>query len=221
MKAIANLIDESLFAENVAAPLHVGGQPALLPDVTAVILAGGQSRRMGRNKAVLPYGGVPLIERIYRQVNELCADTVVVTNTPELYPFLPCPKVKDLYPGMGPLAGIHAALTHSRTRYILTVACDMPWISPALFRALAREARGWDVVIPEGDHGMEPLHALYSRDCLPAIEAMLQQERRRVVSFFDQVRVKVFPMEQTARHDPSLRAFRNINTVQEYLALES
>ncbi|MCM0082982.1 molybdenum cofactor guanylyltransferase [Geomonas sp. Red32] len=219
MEAIAQQLPESLLIGTAGHPereVH----PGLLPGVTAVILAGGQSRRMGSNKAVLPYGGVPLIERIYRQVSELCAETVVVTNTPELYPFLPCPKVKDVYPGMGPLAGIHAALSQSRTRYILTVACDMPWISPALFRALAAEPGGWDVVIPEGDHGMEPLHALYSRDCLPAIESMLKQERRRVVSFFDQVRVKVFPMEQTVQHDPSLRAFRNINTVQEYLALQ-
>ncbi|MBJ6727122.1 molybdenum cofactor guanylyltransferase [Geomonas sp. Red875] len=194
---------------------HAAG-PELLPNVTGVILAGGQSRRMGSNKAVLPYGGVPLIERIYRQMSELFVETVVVTNTPELYPFLPCPKVKDQYPGMGPLAGIHAALNYSRTRYIAVVACDMPWISTRLIRELAGFRDGSDVILPEGDHGLEPLHAIYSKECIPFIEESLNADRRRIVSFFDRVKVQVMTLDQTSQIEPSLRAFRNINTVQEY-----
>ncbi|HJV64342.1 MAG TPA: molybdenum cofactor guanylyltransferase [Geomonas sp.] len=199
---------------------EVSSTSGLLPGVTGVILAGGASRRMGSNKAVLPYGGTTLIERIYRQVSTLCAEVMVVTNTPEVYPFLPCPKVQDIYPGMGPLAGIHAALSQSRTGYILAVACDMPWINPALVRALASGREGWDVVIPEGEKGMEPLHALYSTRCLPAVEKALSDHRGRIVSFFDDVRVKVLLLSETAQLDPGLRAFRNINTVQDYLALE-
>lgn len=194
--------------------------PGLLPNLTGVILAGGASRRMGQNKAVMPYGGVPLIERIFRQMSQICVEIVVVTNTPELYPFLPCPKVKDEIPGVGPLAGIHSALKYSRTRYIAVVACDMPWMSTDLIRTLALNRDGSDVVVPEGEKGMEPLHAVYSKNCLPAIEKAIAGGKGRIISFFEDVKVKVMPLQQTAEIDPSLRAFRNINTVQDYLALE-
>src|SRR6185369_5471024 len=130
-------------------------------DVTAVILAGGQSSRMGSNKALLPYRGGRFIEAIHRQLLELFPQVLLVTNNPEQYEFLNCRKVADCFPGMGALAGLHAGLHHATTPYIFAVACDMPYLNSALIRRLAALRHDADVIIPQGENGLEPLHAIY------------------------------------------------------------
>ena len=187
--------------------------------VTGVILAGGRSSRMGSNKALLPYQGGRFIEAIHQQLAELFGEVLVVTNAPEQYAFLPCRKVADLYPGMGALAGLHAGLKHSTAPHIFAVACDMPYLNASLIRRLALLRGEADVVIPEGDQGLEPLHALYGKGCLPFMEQALAADRRRIVSFFPQVRVRRFAREQVAAIDPGFDSFRNINTPAEYYDL--
>lgn len=189
--------------------------------VTGVILAGGQSSRMGSNKALLPYRGGRFIEAIHHLLSELCDDLLLVTNTPEQYDFLPIRMASDLFPGMGALAGIHAALAHSRTSHILAVACDMPYLNPSLIRYLMARRDMADIIIPESAHGLEPLHAIYSRTCLQHAEASLQTGRRRIVSFFDQVSTHVVPFGQVLMLDPENLSFSNINTPQEYFGLRS
>lgn len=184
--------------------------------VTGVILAGGVSSRMGSNKALLPYRGGRFIEAIHRQLAEIFPEVLLVTNTPEQYQFLPCRKVADLIPGMGPLAGIHSGLYHSTSRYVFAVACDMPYLNEELVKYLAARAAGNDVVIPESDKGVEPLHAVYGREALDAIEDALVAGHQRIVSFFDRVRVAKVAREEVALFDPEFRAFRNINTPEEY-----
>lgn len=187
--------------------------------VTGVILAGGASSRMGSNKALLPYRGGRFIESIHRLLDELFDEVLLVTNTPERYDFLPCRKVADLHPGMGALAGLHAGLQQSRTPYIFAVACDMPYLNRDLIAMLADCRELGDVVIPHGEKGPEPLHALYGKGCLPAMERALQAGRRRIVSFFDEVRVRDVPPDQVARIDRRFDSFKNINTPEEYFAL--
>lgn len=192
-----------------------------IPGVTGVILAGGKSLRMGSNKALLPHRGGRFIETVYRQLAEIFAQVMVVTNEPELFPFLPCRKVPDIFPGMGALAGIHAGLHHSPTSRIFAVACDMPSLHTALIGPLAAQAPGADVVIPESPHGLEPLHALYHRSCLPAIEEALRSGDGKITSFFKQVQVRTMPVAEVAGHDPEFSSFGNINTPQEYFRLRS
>jgi molybdopterin-guanine dinucleotide biosynthesis protein A len=187
--------------------------------VTGVILAGGQSSRMGSNKALLPYRGGRFIEAIHRQLAALFDSVLLVTNTPEQYDFLDCPMVPDIHPGMGALAGLHSGLHHSRTPHIFAVACDMPYLDDDLIRALVARRHGADVVIPEGLHGLEPLHAVYGRGCLPFMEEALLSGRRRIVSFFDHVRVLRYSREQVVAIDPALDSFRNINTPEDYFGL--
>ncbi|HZW35647.1 MAG TPA: formate dehydrogenase accessory sulfurtransferase FdhD, partial [Candidatus Deferrimicrobiaceae bacterium] len=105
--------------------------------ITGVILAGGTSSRMGSHKALLPYQGGRFIDAIHRQMASLFREVLVVTNTPELFDFLPCRKVPDLIPGMGVLSGIHSGLQHSPTSYVFVVGCDMPNLNPALIRHIA------------------------------------------------------------------------------------
>ncbi|MDD2319887.1 MAG: formate dehydrogenase accessory sulfurtransferase FdhD [Geobacteraceae bacterium] len=184
--------------------------------VTAVILAGGKSTRMKSNKALLPYSGELFIERIHRQLSALFPEVMLVTNTPELYRFLPCRMVPDEYQGLGSLAGIHAALKHSSTEYVFVVACDMPYLNSELLRQMVAKAQGCDVVIPESDGGYEPLHAIYRKSCLPAMEEALQSGKIKIVDCFDWSKVSVVSRDEIVAVDPEFLSFRNINTPEEY-----
>lgn len=187
--------------------------------VTGVILAGGLSSRMGSNKALLPYKGGLFIEAIYRQLNALFPEVLLVTNTPEQYHFLPCRKAGDLFPGMGALAGLQSGLQHSRSEHIFAVACDMPCLDDRLIRYLLGLRHKGDVVIPEGEAGLEPLHAVYGKKCLPQMEASLLAKRRRIISFFDKVDTITVPRSIIAGFDPAFHCFSNINTQEDYYAL--
>ncbi len=184
--------------------------------ITCVILAGGTSSRMGSNKALLPYQGGRFIEAIHRRMAGLFQEVLVVTNTPEAFDFLPCRKVPDVIPGMGALSGIHSGLRHCGTSRVFAVACDMPYLNSALIRHLASLPEGNDVVVPESEKGLEPLHAIYSRNALPFMEEALQAGKGRIVSFFDKVQVRKVGREEVARFDPAFLSFRNINTPEDY-----
>lgn len=187
--------------------------------VTGVILAGGKSSRMGSNKALLPYRGGRFIEAIYHQFSSLFEEVLVVTNSPEQYSFLDCRMVPDFYHDVGVLAGLHAGLAHSRTPHIFAAACDMPYLNNAVIRALAARRHQSDVIIPEGGNGLEPLHAVYSRACLPAMETALQTGKRRLISFFPEVQVTTVPGDTIRFVDPHLDSFININTPADYYDL--
>jgi FdhD protein len=199
-----------------AAPTMPTGR---IPGVTGVILAGGESRRMGCDKSLLPIAGARFIERIYRQMAALFDEVIIVTNSPGLYEELPCRKVPDLYPVKGSLAGIHSGLSHARSDRIFVVACDMPFLSAEVIRRLCARSEAADVIIPRSERGVEPLHALYDTRCLPAVEELLDAGEKKIVRFFPQVRVCEVPPTAFADCDPDGRSFRNINTPQEYFAL--
>lgn len=196
--------------------LVCAAQTSVTSGVTAVILAGGKSTRMKSNKALLPYSGELFIERIHRQLSALFPEVILVTNTPEMYRFLPCTMVPDEFPGLGSLAGIHAGLKHSKTEHIFVVACDMPYLNSELMRRMISKAQESDVVIPESDGGFEPLHAVYSKNCLPAMEAALKDGKIKIVDCLDWKKVTVLSREEIAAVDPEFHSFRNINTPEEY-----
>jgi len=192
-----------------------------IPGVTGVILAGGESRRMGCDKALLPIDGALFIDHVYSRLAALFDEVLIVTNSPEFYGELPCRKVPDLYPRKGVLAGIHSGLCHAGEDKIFVAACDMPFLSAAAIRCLCQEKNKGDVVIPCSGKGIEPLHALYDKHCLPAISAALDAGEKRIVSFFPQVRVHEAPAEIFDDCDPEGRSFCNINNPQEYFDLRN
>jgi FdhD protein len=204
---------------NGAERIDISASEMKIRGVTGVILAGGRSSRMGSNKALLPYRGGRFIEAIHRQLAEIFAEVLVVTNNPEQYEFLPCRKVPDIFVGAGSLAGIHSGLSHSANPAIFVVACDMPYLNSGLIRNLAEQADPHGVVIPEGPDGLEPLHAVYGKGCLEAMESSLKRGEKRIVSFFPEVEVKRIKAEQIASMDDSFCSFSNINTPEEYFRL--
>lgn len=190
-----------------------------IPGITGVILAGGESRRMGCDKSLLPVDGARFIDHIYRRMASLFDEVLVVTNSPGLYQDLPCRKVPDIYYAKGSLAGIHSGLCHARNDQVFVVACDMPLLSSEVIRLLATSAPTAEVAIARNGKGVEPLHARYAKSCLPAIEAVLDRGSRRIVDFFPAVRVHELPAAELLAHDPEGLSFRNINTPQEYYTL--
>ena len=187
-----------------------------LTDVTGVILAGGVSSRMGQNKALMEINGVPMISVVYRAVAELFEEVLLVTNAPEWYDFIPCRKIADIYPAMGPLGGIHAALSHCSTERVFITACDMPELDVPLIRELCNIRCSADVVIPETPGGLEPLHGVYDKSCLPKMEKMLGAGERRVLSFLEMAEARLVPRGRIALTNPNFSSFRNINTPEDF-----
>lgn len=169
----------------------------------------------GSPKALLPFGGRPLIEHIAETLRSVLPDCLLVTNTPELYASLGLPMVGDAFPDGGSLGGIYSGLRAAAGDAALCVACDMPFLSAPLVAHLAGRAAEADVVIPDAGGELQTLHAVYGKSCLPAMARRLQAGQLRIVGFFDDVRVVRVPEDTVARLvDPAI-AFMNLNTPED------
>ena len=185
-------------------------------DVSGVVLAGGMSRRLGRNKALEPVGGEALIRQVIGRLSKLADETIAVVADAEQAKALPLPDFArvalDLYPGKSSLGGIFSGLSASMTTWAIVVACDMPFLNLELLRYLLDLRSGRDAVVPVLDGRPEPTHAVYSRVCLPHIEKRLQADDLKIARFFDEVKVRYVPEDDIARFDPDFRSFFNVNT---------
>jgi molybdopterin-guanine dinucleotide biosynthesis protein A len=194
------------------------------PRVTGVILAGGAASRYGGNpKGLERVAGRRIIDRVANALGETSDALLLVANDPHAASWLPGVRVEpDVRPGLGSLGGIHAALVRAGGP-VLVVAWDMPFVSASLLGELREIARGADAAVPESGsrRGVEPMCAYYDVACLAAIERRLAADDRRVVSFFDDVRVARLPAERVALHgDPSV-LFMNVNSPEELLLAEA
>ena len=187
-------------------------------DVTGVILAGGESRRMGQNKALMRLGGERLVDRVARTLGACCAELLMVTNSPEVYADVGIRMVGDVWPGKGSLGGIYSAIHHADTPYVLVVACDMPFLQAASLTYLIEQIDAYDVVMPDVLGEQQPLHAIYGRACLEPIRRRLEADRLRIVGFLSDVRVRTVTAAELQPLDPNLIAFQNLNTREEFEA---
>jgi molybdopterin-guanine dinucleotide biosynthesis protein A len=184
--------------------------------VTGVILAGGQSRRMGRDKAFLPFGKGLLIERVIEVVQQVTANVILITNTPERYQRFGLPMFSDVIAEAGSLGGIYTGLVSAKTPYSLCLACDMPFVKPTFLRFLCRTAAEADVVIPRNAEDFQPLCAVYSQVCRDPIRHKIEVGQLKITGFFDQVRVRIIEGELLTHDDPHDIMFFNANTPEEY-----
>ena len=194
--------------------------PTRIRDQTAVvILAGGASRRMGRDKAFLNVGQATLIERVLQAAREVSDEILIIANQHDAYAHLGVPIYPDIEPGRGPLMGLYSGLKAATRELVVLLACDMPFLSPALIRHLLSLTPNVDVVIPRGRKGLHPLHAVYRRStCLPATAAALARGERRMVAFFDAVRVREVEERSLRSFDPLGLALTNVNTPEDLAA---
>jgi molybdopterin-guanine dinucleotide biosynthesis protein A len=185
--------------------------------ITGVILAGGSSSRMGRNKALLEVDGSPIITRTYRTLASLFHEVIVVTNSPLDYDFLPCRKVPDIYPGCGSIAGLHSALAHSSTAHTFVTACDLPFLDPVIIRYLCDiRTEGYYAVVPISEGGQEPLHALYSSACKDVFENAIQQGERKILDILGRMNIRQVTDDELQRVGGQTKTFLNVNTPEEY-----
>ncbi len=183
---------------------------------SAIVLAGGMSRRLGRNKALEEIGGQPLVLRVLDRLSQVTGDAVVVVNDAERARTLPIPEsarvVIDRYPGSGALGGIFTGLSACSEQWGLVAACDMPFLNTGLWAEILARRDGHDAVVPVLDGRPEPTHAAYSKTCLPRIEERLKSNELKIALFFDAVRVAWAPQALVEELDPERLSFFNVNT---------
>jgi molybdopterin-guanine dinucleotide biosynthesis protein A len=188
-----------------------------------VIQAGGESRRMGQNKAMMPFLGRPLIERVWQRLADGADEVFVTTQDPEAMASLGLRGVVDRLPGRAALGGLYTALAEARHEIVAVVACDMPFVSANLLAAQRQklvEAHA-DAVVPQSVDGMEPLHAVYRRsNCLPVIEDALAHSQYRLMSWLGGVKLVIMPPDEVGRYAALERTFLNLNTPDEFRQAE-
>lgn len=183
--------------------------------VTLAIQAGGQSRRMGRDKGLVELGGRPLALRLIDSLRDRADDVLITTNHPAAYAAFGVRLAGDAEPGAGALHGLATALEAARGDRVLVVACDMPFVVPALAAHLLELLSEDDAAVPRRDGEFEPLLAAYRRSCLPAIRSALASGQRRVISFYPAIRVRAVDEDELHRFDPTGQSFFNVNTPED------
>jgi len=180
--------------------------------VSGIVLAGGQSSRLGADKSFINVNGQSLIEHIVAKLTRLSDDVIIVTNSPDEYDHLEARLVGDIYPSKGALGGIYSGLRAAANAYSLVVACDMPFLDLNLLRYMIILAREHDVVIPRIGGFTEPLHAIYSKNCLEPIDRLLARGGLKIIDFFSEVRVRYVEESEVDIFDPQHLSFFNVNT---------
>jgi molybdenum cofactor guanylyltransferase len=193
-----------------------GEYPEIRADqaVAGIVLAGGRSRRMGQDKALLRVGGgPPLISLVVDRLRALVGEVIVVTSDGARLGALPARIVPDVYADAGPLSGIYSGLLATDRERALVTACDMPFLSSRLLAYLLQVSGSHDVVLPRLVSGfLEPLHAVYSQTCREVFRRQLDAGRYSAIGYLDQVKVRYVEEAELRRFDPELRSFFNVNT---------
>lgn len=192
------------------------GGPPLQPGASGIVLAGGRSRRLGRDKALETIGGQVLIRRVIDRLSQVTDGVSVVVADHTQAETLPLDNrqqvVLDRYPGGGSLGGIFSGLQAASQDWGVVVACDMPFLNLNLIRRMLELREGADAVVPVLAGRVEPTHAVYSKVCLPFMEQLLQANDLKVSLFFDKVRVVYLPEADMAALDPDGLSFFNVNS---------
>ncbi len=182
----------------------------------SIILGGGQSSRLGQDKISLSIGGENLLQRTISRISELGGDIILVLaqdqGKPELSSSQTVKIANDLYSGKGPLVGIYSGLRASDDEYCVAVACDMPFLNIDLLRYMKELAPEFDVVIPQVKNELEPLHAVYSKNCLRVIREMIAKNDLKIRHMLNQVKVRYVEESEIDSFDPDHLSWFNINT---------
>ena len=185
-------------------------------DISCIVLAGGRGLRLGRDKNKEVVGDNCLLQRVVSRLSLFGCEIIIVTASKQSpLPPVDCPRlriIEDTYSGKGALGGIYTGLAASSSRYNLTVACDMPFLNYNLMRYIMQLSPGFDAVVPQVSDTFEPLHAVYSKDCLVPIETIFWQNKLSIYTLFNLIKVKYVGVDEIDKFDPKHWSFFNINT---------
>lgn len=188
--------------------------------ITAIILAGGMSSRMKCEKAFLKLGSKTIIEELISRLEKRFSKIIIIANDTKEYMKFGIKVVSDILPEKGPLGAIFTALVKSDSFYNFVFACDMPFINQDLVKFMLEGIYDYDVVIPEHNEQLEPLYAIYSKNCIKPIEKELHGNNLKITSFLQYVKVRRITAKETARFDSDNFSFININTPDDYRRLK-
>lgn len=184
-------------------------------DITAVILVGGKSRRMGVDKAFLEIDGMPLFERVLAVCRETFARVILVGDQAARFACYGLPVHPDIYPGSA-LGGLYTGIVQAETPYVFAAACDLPFPSGAAAGRLASLRHGCDAVVPRSTDGFEPLFAVYSGTCREPMLRLLEEGNFRIYDLYPELNMRYVPMEELAALAGDDRIFVNVNTPEEF-----
>ena len=180
-------------------------------DVSAFIVAGGKSRRFGSDKLMHLYLGKPLIRHVADILTSTFEHVAIIADGGERFSFLELPWHSDIVTGAGPIGGIFTALEHSKNDRSFIVGGDMPGLHEGLVRYMVNESECFDVTVPVINGEFEALHAVYSRRCAAHIARVMEEGRRRIISFFSEVRVRKIDEKEISEIVTPREVFHNIN----------
>lgn len=191
----------------------------VINDALCVVLVGGESRRMGRDKAQTPLSGKTLVERVLEVVRPLFSEVAIGAHEADY----PAPEgiavIADTMEGRGPALGICSALEYTEREWIFVVSCDLPFLAPGLISYLGGLREGADIVVPRTSDGVQTMCAFYSRRILPELSVRVRDGRRSLVSFFREstgaVRIRYVEEDELRRADPELGSFKDVDTPEE------
>lgn len=188
-------------------------------DTSCIILAGGKSLRLGHDKVLEKVGDKSLLEQVISRVDSFSRKIIIATAEERTFPKLASHSklkiVTDIFPGKGSLGGIYTGLVTSDSFYNLVIAADMPFLNQPLLRYMIEVSDGFDFVLPRVNNLFEPLHAVYSKNCIAPIELILKQGRKVIIELFNFVKVRYVEAEEVDRFDPQHLSFFNINTEED------
>lgn len=184
--------------------------------MTGVILSGGKNTRMGENKAFLKRGDERLIDRTVRLFHEIFREVIIVTTRPLDYLDQDATIVTDILPEKGALGGLYTGLFYATEEQAFIAACDMPFLNGAFVQYMVMQAdKGYDIIVPAPPDGLQPLHAVYDRRCLPSIRSRLERNRLQIKGFYPGSRILEISTDILDTFDPDKRMFLNVNTPED------
>lgn len=181
-------------------------------DKSAIILAGGKSTRMEKNKALLPVSGLTLVERVARNLEPYFGEILISAQNPAVFDFLPYKIIADEQPGQGPMMGILSGIRASSKEVNFVTGCDIPEIDVSFIEGMIAYTGGYDVVVPvSGDDKYEPLFAFYKKSVIRCIDELMAQGHRKIIKLFPLCHTKYISFENSGW-------YRNLNTMADYRA---
>ncbi len=175
------------------------------------IIAGGRSGRFGSDKSLYIYENKTLIQHVFDAISPVFDDIVIVANDSEKFRFLEVPVIPDIIPGLGPIGGIYTAVEKLKAERIFIFPCDMPFLNTKFIRYMTEIPAVYDIVVPEVNGRYQPLHAIYSKNCIKAIKKNIDAEDYRMSGFFEGHNIRVVGEDEIGFYDDPFRMFKNIN----------
>jgi molybdopterin-guanine dinucleotide biosynthesis protein A len=183
--------------------------------MTSIILAGGKSLRLGQSKFLVTIGGKSLIQWVVDRLTVLSTEIIIATAHGQAIPCSSAARIRmvaDIYPGKGPLGGIYSGLIASSSARAIVVGCDTPFLSAGLLEHMTQTSPAFDVVVPRIKDKVEPLCAVYSKNCVAHIQELLRQDELRIIELFPMVKVRYVEEDEIDSFDPEHLSFFNVNT---------